>query len=89
VDVLRSRSRLMDQVASEEQRRLAMRMRDLMARRNEIEMLIRVGEYAPGSDPLADEAIARHDAIEAFLRQPASESSSATQTLNHMRKVLA
>jgi len=89
VDVLRSRSRLMDQVTSEEQRRMAMRMRDLMARRNEIEMLIRVGEYAPGSDPLADEAIERHDAIEAFLRQPASESSSEAQTLNHMRKVLA
>ncbi len=89
VDVLRSRSRLMDQVSSEEQRRLAMRIRELMARRNEIEMLIRVGEYAPGSDPLADEAIARHDAIEAFMRQGASEPSSPAETLKHMRKVLA
>jgi type III secretion protein N (ATPase) len=89
VDVLRSRSRLMDQVCSEEQRHLALRIRELMARRNEIEMLVRVGEYAPGSDPLADEAIARHDAIEAFMRQDANEPSSAEQTLNHMRKVLA
>ncbi|WP_268801075.1 FliI/YscN family ATPase [Pseudomonas huanghezhanensis] len=89
VDVLRSRSRLMDQVSSEEQRRLAMRIRELMARRTEIEMLIRVGEYAAGSDPLADEAIARHDAIEGFLRQAANEPSSAAQTLNLMRKVLA
>jgi type III secretion protein N (ATPase) len=89
VDVLRSRSRLMDQVSTDEQRHLAMRIRELMARRNEIDMLIRVGEYAPGSDPLADEAIARHDAIEAFMRQAATEPSSAAQTLNHMRKVLA
>ncbi|OCR23195.1 ATP synthase [Pseudomonas syringae] len=89
VDVLRSRSRLMDQVSSEEQRRLAMRIRELMARRNEIEMLIRVGEYSPGSDPLADEAIARHDAIEAFMRQGANEPSSPAETLKHMRKVLA
>lgn len=89
VDVLRSRSRLMDQVSSDEQRHLALRIRELMARRNEIEMLVRVGEYAPGSDPLADEAIARHDAIEAFMRQDANEPSSAEQTLNHMRKVLA
>lgn len=89
VDVLRSRSRLMDQVSTDEQRRLAMRIRELMARRNEIEMLIRVGEYAAGSDPLADEAIARHDAIEGFLRQAATEPCSAAQTLNLMRKVLA
>jgi len=89
IDVLRSRSRLMEQVASPEQRQLAMRMRELMARRNDIEMLIRIGEYAAGSDPLADEAIARHAAIEAFLRQSAAEPSGARQTLDHMRKVLA
>lgn len=89
VDILRSRSRLMDQVASDDQRRMAMRVRELMARRNEIEMLIRVGEYAAGSDPLADEAIARHDAIESFLRQGAAEPSSTAQTLKDLRKVLA
>ncbi|MBC3465830.1 hypothetical protein, partial [Pseudomonas sp. RW10S2] len=38
---------------------------------------------------LADEAIARHAAIEAFLRQSAAEPSGARQTLDHMRKVLA
>ncbi|SDU97062.1 ATP synthase in type III secretion protein N [Pseudomonas mucidolens] len=89
VDVLQSRSRLMDQVCGDEQRHLAMRMRELMARRNEIEMLIRVGEYAAGSDPLADEAIARHAAIEAFLRQGANEPSSPDETLKHMRRVMA
>lgn len=89
VDVLQSRSRLMDQVCDDEQRHLAMRMRELMARRNEIEMLIRVGEYAAGSDPLADEAIERHEAIEAFLRQGANEPSSPDETLRHMRRVMA
>jgi len=89
VDVLRSRSRLMEQVAGEEHKRLAMRMRELMARYGEIEMLIRVGEYSAGSDPLADEAINRHAAIEAFLRQNAGEPSNLEQTLAHMRRVLA
>lgn len=89
VDVLRSRSRLMEQVADEEHRRLAMRIRELMARYGEIEMLIRVGEYSPGSDLLADEAINRHAAIEAFLRQNAGEPSNLEQTLAHMRRVLA
>ncbi|WP_032864183.1 FliI/YscN family ATPase [Pseudomonas canadensis] len=89
VDVLRSRSRLMEQVADEEHKRLAMRIRELMARYGEIEMLIRVGEYSPGSDPLADEAINRYAAIEAFLRQNAGEPSNLEQTLAHMRRVLA
>src|SRR5471032_2748156 len=89
VDVLRSRSRLMDQVASDEHKLLAMRIRELMARHAEIEMLIRVGEYSAGSDPLADEAIARHGAIEAFMRQGAGEPSSPDDTLRRMRKVLA
>ncbi|WP_338567306.1 FliI/YscN family ATPase [Pseudomonas canadensis] len=89
VDVLRSRSRLMEQVADEEHKRLAMRIRELMARYGEIEMLIRVGEYSAGSDPLADEAINRHAAIEAFLRQNAGEPSNLEQTLAHMRRVLA
>lgn len=89
VDVLRSRSRLMEQVADEEHKRLAMRIRELMARYGEIEMLIRVGEYSPGSDPLADEAINRHATIEAFLRQNAGEPSNLEQTLAHMRRVLA
>jgi type III secretion protein N (ATPase) len=52
-------------------------------------MLIRVGEYSAGSDPLADEAINRHAAIEAFLRQNAGEPSSLDQTLVRMRQVLA
>ena len=89
IDVLRSRSRLMEQVASAEQRRLAGRVRELMARRADVEMLLRIGEYAPGSDPVADEAIARHDAIQAFLRQAANEPSSARQTLDQLRAVLA
>jgi type III secretion protein N (ATPase) len=89
IDVLRSRSRLMDQVASAEHKRMAARMRELIARRQQIELLIQVGEYAAGSDPLADEAIARHGAIEGFLRQPSHEHDSPEQMLASMRKVLA
>ncbi|XXE61551.1 FliI/YscN family ATPase [Pseudomonas sp. R1-18] len=89
IDVLRSRSRLMEQVASAEHKRMAARMRELIARRQQIELLIQVGEYAAGSDPLADEAIARHGAIEGFLRQPSHEHDSPEQMLASMRKVLA
>jgi type III secretion protein N (ATPase) len=89
IDVLRSRSRLMNQVTGDEQRYLAGRIRELLARYAEIELLIRIGEYSAGNDPLSDEAIARHAAIEQFLRQDAEQSSSPTETLRRMREVLA
>lgn len=86
IDVLRSRSRLMEQVASVEQRQLAARMRDLIARRRDIDLLIQIGEYVAGSDPLADEAIARHAATQAFLRQAPDDHAEA---LGQLRKVFA
>lgn len=89
IDVLRSRSRLMNAVVGEEHRHLAGRVRELLAQHEAIELLVRVGEYTPGSDPLADEALARHGAIQAFLRQGAEEPSLFGDTLDHLRKVLA
>lgn len=89
IDVLQSRSRLMDRVVEPEQRQLAAHLRALMARHADIELLVRTGDYVPGSDPLADEAIARQAAIERFLRQDAAEPSSLDDTLRALRKVLA
>ena len=39
----------------------------------EIELLLKVGEYKKGSDPTADVAIEKHDAIRKFLRQKTDE----------------
>lgn len=88
IDVLHSRSRLMDRVADRDHRRMATRIRELMARYEEVELLMRIGEYSAGSDSLADEAIARREAIEKFLRQT-EESCSLSDMLRQMRKVLA
>ena len=51
--------------------------RRLMAAYQEAEDLIRVGAYAPGSNPETDRAIALNDALKAFLQQSVTESSSA------------
>jgi type III secretion protein N (ATPase) len=88
IDILHSRSRLMDRVADRDHRRMATRIRELMARYEEVELLMRIGEYSAGSDPLADEAIARREAIDRFLRQT-QERCSLSDMLRQMRKVLA
>ncbi|QPC45282.1 FliI/YscN family ATPase [Kaustia mangrovi] len=87
IDVLRSRSRLMDTVAPESHRADAGRIRELMARHADIELLVRVGEYEKGSDPLADEAVAKIDRINAFLRQAAGESEAMESTRAMMREL--
>lgn len=89
IDVLASRSRLMDAVISNEQRRNAGRIRDLLARHRDVELLLQVGEYREGNDPLTDEAVARHAAIEAFLRQSEKEHSNFEETLKRMDELLS
>jgi ATP synthase in type III secretion protein N len=88
IDVLRSRSRLMSVVAPQEQQADAARIRELIARHADIELLVRVGEYKSGSDALADEAIAKIDGINAFLRQRPSADTTAEATRSHMREIL-
>lgn len=88
VDVLRSRSRLMETVAPSQHRADAARLRQLMVRYADIELLIRVGEYKAGGDTLADEAMSKIDAINAFLQQASVQSESMEGTRQRMRKIV-
>src|SRR5690606_30994336 len=69
IDVLRSRSRLMDAVTRPLQRQTAARIRESLSRYRDIELLLQVGEYKAGNDPEIDAAIARKPVIDRFLRQ--------------------
>lgn len=87
IDVLRSRSRLMETVAPSQHRADAARLRQLMARYADIELLVRVGEYKAGSDPLADEAMTKIDAINSFLQQASVTSENLEGTRQRMREI--
>ncbi|MER8406667.1 FliI/YscN family ATPase [Mesorhizobium sp. M0203] len=88
IDVLRSRSRLMDAVVEPAHRSDASHLRELLARYADIELLLRVGEYEKGSDPVADEAVAKIDAINAFLRQASATHESFERTRQLMREIV-
>ncbi|WP_374608868.1 type III secretion system ATPase SctN [Diaphorobacter nitroreducens] len=81
IDVLASVSRVMNMVVPPEHRAHAGRLRELMARYTENELLVKIGEYKRGGDPLADEAIDKRDDINAFLRQRTDEHSAMDDTL--------
>ncbi|RVB80617.1 MULTISPECIES: FliI/YscN family ATPase [unclassified Mesorhizobium] len=88
IDITRSRSRLMDTVVSPRQRAQAGRLRELIARYADIELLLRIGEYEKGSDPVADEAVAKIDRINAFLRQSSATHEPMEKTQQWMREIV-
>ncbi|WP_439495808.1 type III secretion system ATPase SctN [Bosea sp. (in: a-proteobacteria)] len=89
IDVLASRSRVMDAVVSPAQRKAAGFMRELLSRHADAEFLVRVGEYKQGSDPLTDRAIASIDDLRRFLRQGEDEHSSFEDTVAWLSRLTA
>ncbi|RKE40050.1 type III secretion protein N (ATPase) [Paraburkholderia sp. BL23I1N1] len=80
IDVLASLSRVMPQVVPNDYVQAAARIRELMAKHREVEMLLQIGEYQPGANALADEAIAKADAIKAFLSQGTGDYAAPNET---------
>ena len=89
VDVLASLSRVFPRVTDAGQRAAAQRVRAWLAKYAEIEFLLQIGEYKPGGDALADEAIRRMPALEALLRQTPEESEPFAATLAKLQEVAA
>ena len=87
IDILPSVSRTMPDVTRVEHRVKAGQVRDWMSAIKETEDLVSVGAYLAGSNPRVDEALAKRDRIEAFLKQPAdlrvglAESIAELQTI--------
>ena len=80
IDVLESVSRVAPAVTTPEQQQLARRARRLLAARRDVKELVEIGAYVTGSNPLADEALARWSSLEAFLQQGMAERSDVTAT---------
>jgi len=89
IDVPASLSRVMIDVVNRDHLGTAQKVRQLISKHAEVEFLIQVGEYQPGGDKLADEAIAKWPAILQFLRQSSRERSDFSQTLRLMRTLAA
>lgn len=89
IDVLASRSRVMNAVTDPVHQRAAARLRELLARYAEVEFLIQVGEYKSGTDPIADQAVAKINDLRSFLRQAGTERNSLEETLAWLTRLAA
>ncbi|MFM0721077.1 type III secretion system ATPase SctN [Paraburkholderia strydomiana] len=88
IDVMASLSRVMPQVTDRAHMDAAGHVRRLLARHREIETLLQLGEYRPGGDPVADEAVRKIDAIKQFLCQRTDEFSTRAETLAALHRLL-
>jgi type III secretion protein N (ATPase) len=87
VDILTSISRVMNHVVSCEHAKAAAKIRTLLAKYDEIELLVKIGEYKPGTDPEADQALEKIGPIRDFLCQQQHEVVTYQQSLEHLFQV--
>jgi len=88
IDVLASISRVMSNITTGEHRKNATHFRELLASYQEMELLIRLGEYQSGNDAMADKAVRLRPLQQGFLRQDTSSSADFDDTLHRMNELL-
>lgn len=84
IDVLASASRVMGNVTDDEHRRIALKIRRLLADYREAEDLINIGAYTQGANARIDEAVARREAIETVLRQAPGQVVSLNEAIERL-----
>jgi flagellum-specific ATP synthase len=87
IDVLASISRLATTVAGSETKKAVAIVRRLMADYAGAELLIDVGAYKLGTNPMIDEAIAKRGDLEKFLIQAVEEKSPLGETLKALGEI--
>lgn len=85
VDVLASVSRILPSIVDKEHLALIGKVREVLSNYKKNEMLIKIGEYKPGSDRDADFAINYINKVNSFLKQGTHEKSSFEETLAQLK----
>lgn len=86
IDILKSKSRLQGKVQEKYYVELSEKIKDMAFRYQNVELLIRVGEYEKGNDHETDTAIEKYPAIDEFLRQ-GFEGVEYEETLEAMERI--
>ena len=89
IDVLASISRCMSQIVDRDHKKLAGKLKNVLATYNEAEDLINIGAYKAGSNPNIDYAIKKIDAVNAFLMQDVEEKFDYEQTYEMLGRLFA
>jgi len=88
INILKSVSRTMPRAADPDYLPAINRARQIMATYADMEELIRLGAYRPGSSAEVDEAIRLHQPLESFLAQNKEESTSLAEGYLRLQQIL-
>ena len=89
VDCLDSISRLMPEIATDDEQQLAAEVRRLYATYREAEDLINIGAYVKGKNPAIDRAMDKVGPLNEFLRQGIFEQADHQESLKRLADILA
>ena len=89
IDILASISRCQTAIVPADHKAAASRLREILAKYKEVELLLKIGEYQKGADRATDEAIAKIDAVNGFLRQGLAERPSYEETISQLKESVA
>ena len=88
IDVEKSVSRVMANVAPQPHLESARRLRQLLSRLNKARDLIQLGAYAPGHDAELDTAVRLGPAMRALLQQDMRENAPLEASVQQLRAVI-
>ena len=88
IDILASISRCMNAIIDKEHKAAAGKFRSLLAKYQEVELLLRIGEYKKGNDAETDEAIDKMPQLNEFLRQGLAEKTTFQETIERMIQII-
>ncbi|MEM1282597.1 MAG: flagellar protein export ATPase FliI [Chlamydiota bacterium] len=87
IDVLSSKSRVMNSIVPEEHLMLVSKLLQVVASYKKNELLIKIGEYKRGADKEGDFAIDHIDKVNSFLKQAVEEKCSYEETMQLLRSL--
>jgi flagellum-specific ATP synthase len=88
IDVLKSISRVMEDIARLQHKHNSGSLKELLATYRKAEDLINIGAYVSGSNPAIDRSIEKIERINSFLRQDISESVGLEQSLQELDQII-
>ena len=88
INVLKSISRTMPGCHQPHERQIVTAARQALSAYANMEELIRIGAYRPGSDPQVDQAIALNPALEGFLSQDQDEATTLEESFGALAHIL-
>ena len=89
IDILHSLSRCQSAIIPKEHKQAAAKLREILAKYQEVELLLKIGEYQKGADRATDEAIAKIDAVNGFLKQALDDVPEYNDTIQRLIKAVS